>query len=94
MSQSGPTYITFTDISGMTGLQAQDILQLKYTPTHFATFDTLQLQDLAIPGERWNTSAVPEPIITSFPEFGKGGATQAITNTPIQNFTLKPFPPP
>jgi hypothetical protein len=31
---------------------------------------------------------------SSFPEFSKGGAKQAITNTPIQNITLKPFPTP
>jgi hypothetical protein len=91
MSQSGPTNVTFTDISGMTGAEAKSVLQLKYEPSRFATFDTLQLQDLQIPGGKWGTSPIPEPITNTFPEFGVGGATQAITQTQIKNFTLKPF---
>ena len=92
MSKSGPTYITFTDISNLSAAEAKSILQLKYEPTHFATFDTLQLvDDLKIPGGLWNTSPIPEPITTTFPEFGSGGATQAITTTPIQNYSVSPF---
>lgn len=91
MSQSGPTYITFNNLSGMSGAEAKSLLQLKYEPTHYATFDTLQLQDLKVPGGKWNTSPIPEPIANTFPEFGGGGGTQMITNTQIQNFSLKRF---
>ena len=92
MSGSGTTYITFTDLSGMSGAQAGGFLQLPFTPSQFATFDTLQIiDDLSIPGENWNMSPIPEPITTSFPKFGPGGATQAITKTPILNYTLQPF---
>ena len=63
MSQSGPTYLTFDDLSGLSGSQAQNVLQQKYTPSHYATFDTLQLVDgLSIPGAKWNTMSIPEPI--------------------------------
>lgn len=92
MSGSGTTYITFTDISGMSGSQAGSVLQLPFTPTYYATFDTLQIiDDLSIPGGRWNTLATPEPITTTFPNFGVGGASQATTQTPILNYTLQPF---
>jgi len=92
MSSSGPTYVTFTDISGMTGAEAKDVLQLKYEPTQFATFDTLQfIDDARIPGGFWNKSPFPEPITSTLPQFGKGGATQAITDTPIWNYSLAPF---
>jgi len=92
MSQSGPTYITFDNISSISGSQAQSVLQLKYTPSHYAAFNTLQLiDDLSIPGARWNTLSIPEPVVTSFPKYGVGGASQAITTTPIGNYSLKPF---
>ena len=91
MSQSGPTYITFTNISGMTGAQAQSVLQLKYEPSYFATFNTLQLENFQVPTGRWNTTSIPEPITTTFPEFGEGGASQVITTTPIKTYTLQPF---
>lgn len=42
------------------------------------------LNDLKIPTERWNTTTTLEPITYTFPEWGKGGATQAITNQPIR----------
>ena len=95
MSGSGTTYVTFTDISAMSGSEAGSVLQIPYTPSHFATFDTLQIiDDLHIPGGEWGASSIPEPITTSFPEFGKGGATQATTGTPILNYTLQPFTKP
>lgn len=92
MSQSGPTYISFNNLSELTGTEAKSVLQLKYEPSHFATFNTLQLvSDLKIPGGRWNASPLLEPITSTFPEFGGGGASQAITTTPIRNYTLTPF---
>jgi hypothetical protein len=93
MSLTQPTtYITFTDISGMSGAEAGDVLQLKYEPSHYAQFDTLQIiDDISIPGGKWNTSPIPEPITSTYPKFGSGGATQTITTTPIKNYTLQPF---
>jgi RHS repeat-associated protein len=92
MSASGPTYITFNNLSGLTGEQAKQLLQLSYVPSHFATFDTLQLtNDLTIPGGQWNTSTIPEPIVITLQMYGSGGGTQAITNTPITNYILQPF---
>jgi|SRR6185312_2919421 len=94
-NSSGSTYITFNDLSGLTGSQAQSLLQLSRTPSQFATFDTLQIaNDLTIPGGRWGESPIPEPITSTFPEYGSGGATQAITTSPIQNYTMWPFLPP
>ena len=92
MSGSGTTYITFNNLNGLTGQQAGQLLQQPYSPARFAQFDTLQIaNDLKIPGGRWNTSPVPEPFAISYPEYGVGGGTQAITSTPIQNYSLKPF---
>jgi hypothetical protein len=94
MSASGTTYITFNNLNGLTGQDAQQLLQLPYPPSQFATFNTLQIaNDLSVPTGRWNSSSTPEPITNTFPEFGFGGATQAITSTPIQDYTLQPFRP-
>ena len=92
MSTKPQTYVTFTDISDMSGAGAKSILQLEREPSHYATFDTLQIiDDLSIPGGRWGTSPILEPITTTFPEYGIGGASQATTTTPILNYTLQPF---
>ncbi len=89
MSRSGTTYITFTDISGMSPAQVQDVLQIRYTPVAYAQFDTMQLvDDLSTPMDNWNTGTTPEPIVQSFPKYGNGGATQAITTTLIQGYGL------
>ena len=40
--------------------------------------------DLRVPMGRWNTTNLPEPFATTFPENGVGGGTQAITNSPIK----------
>jgi hypothetical protein len=70
--------------NGMTGQQVQNLLQLPQTPTYGVSFDTLQLiPDLTIPGGRWNTLPTPEPFTSTYPEWGTGGGTQAITNSPI-----------
>jgi filamentous hemagglutinin len=86
-----PTYFTFNNITGMTGQEVQDLLQLPQVPTHGVSFDTLQLiPDLSIPGGRWNTLPTPEPFTSTYPEWGTGGGTQAITSKPIS--VSKPFP--
>jgi hypothetical protein len=92
MSPSGTTYITFDDLSELTGEEAKQLLQLARVPTMYATFDTLQLVgNLTILGGNWNTSPIPEPITNTNPLLGTGGGTQAITGTSIQNYTLSPF---
>lgn len=84
ISSRNPTYITFDNIRGMKPQEVQSLLQLPKTPSHAVQFDTLQLlDDLSIPTGKWNTTNVPEPITTTFPKWGKGGGTQAITNQPI-----------
>jgi hypothetical protein len=80
-----PTYITFDNITNMSPSAAQSLLQLPRTPTNWVSFDTLPLiNDLTIPTGKWNTTTTLEPITNTFPEWGSGGGTQAITNQPIQ----------
>ncbi|WP_213881959.1 hypothetical protein [Pseudomonas sp. dw_358] len=80
-----PTYITFDNIENMTPSEAQSLLQLPRTPTNWVSFDTLPLvDDLKIPTGKWNTTTTLEPITNTFPEWGAGGGTQAITNQPIK----------
>jgi hypothetical protein len=84
ISSRNPTYITFNNLRGMNSQEVQSLLQLPKTPSHAVKFDTLQiLDDLSIPTGKWNTTNIPEPITTTFPKWGKGGGTQAITNQPI-----------
>jgi RHS repeat-associated protein len=93
-SPTGTTYFTFNNLSGLTAHQAQQLLQVPYTPAMYATFDTLQVvNDVAIPTGLYNTTLIPEPITSTYPENGTGGATQAITSTTIQGFGLNPFGP-
>jgi hypothetical protein len=93
-SPANPTYFTFNNISDLSASQTQSLLQIPYTPTNWASFDTLQLigNNLEIPTGLWNTTTLPEPIINSFPEFGEGGATQAITNNPVSINGFGTFP--
>jgi len=79
-----PTYISFDDITQMTPKEAGSYLQLPREPTHSVSFDTLQIiDDIRIPNGRWNTTNTPEPITSTFPKWGEGGGTQAITEKPI-----------
>jgi len=99
MSKSGPTYFTFNDLGPYSGREAQEYLQMKpeLLPSHYAEFDTLQIiDDISIPAGQWNTwrtdsFVIPEPLTRTFPQYGKGGSTQAITNTPIQKYYLRRF---
>ncbi len=99
MSKSGPTYFTFNDLGPYSGREAQEYLQMtpKHIPSHYAEFDTLQIiDDISIPAGHWNkwrtdSFVIPEPLTRTFPKFGKGGFTQAITNTPIQKYYLRRF---
>ena len=79
-----PTYITFDDIRGKTAEEVQDLLQLPQKPSHVVTFDTKKiLESIRIPDGKWNTDKIPEPITKTFPQWGKGGGTQAVTNQVI-----------
>lgn len=50
-----------------------------------ASFDTLQIvDDIEIPKGKWGKADYLEPITKDFHEFGKGGATQAITHKEIK----------
>ena len=76
--------------AGKSAEQIKSELQIKYPPTHIGEFDTLQIiDDIHIPYGEWGTAKHLEPITKDFPRYGKGGATQAITNTPIKDFKLK-----
>jgi hypothetical protein len=90
MSPNGDTYFTFDNPAGKSAEQIKSELQIKYPPTHIGEFDTLQIvDDIRIPNGKWGEAGYKEPIIKDFPNFGEGGATQAVTNTPIKDFTLK-----
>jgi hypothetical protein len=48
-------------------------------------FDTLHIvDDLKISLGKWGEADYLEPITSSMPQFGDGGATQAVTNAAIQ----------
>ena len=85
ISSRNPTYITFDNMTKMSLGEVKKLLQLPRTPSHAVEFNTRQLiDDLSIPTGKWNTSSMPEPITCTFPEWGAGGGTQAITNQPIR----------
>ncbi|MCX4342082.1 MAG: hypothetical protein OSJ72_20985, partial [Lachnospiraceae bacterium] len=79
-SNTSDTYITFDRFD----VPSPGKLQVPHDASIRATFDTLQLaDDLRIPyGERGQADWL-EPIIQDFPQFGEGGATQAVTNKRI-----------
>ena len=57
------------------------------------SFDTLQIiDDIRVPYGNWGKANYLEPITTDFPEFGPGGATQAITNQTINLEELTKLP--
>ena len=48
-------------------------------------FDTLQVvDDVKIPRGMYNTADYLEPLTKDYPQFGAGGAAQAITNSEIE----------
>lgn len=60
-------------------------LQVPHDASVKACFDTLQIvDDVEIPMGKWGKADYLEPITKDFPEFGKGGATQAITHKEIK----------
>ena len=82
--RDGGSYITFDDIRNLSPDAAQSLLQTPYPPSHWVEFDTLPLlENLRIPNGNWQRSTIPEPLTNTFPNFGAGGGTQAITDQPI-----------
>jgi hypothetical protein len=68
----------------MSSIDVQNFLQLKYPPSHWGSFDTLQIiNNIKIPFGEWNTTRSLEPIINTLPQYGTGGGTQGVTNKPI-----------
>jgi hypothetical protein len=98
MSSNGDTYFTFDNPAGKSAAQIKSELQIPHEPTHYGEFDTIQIiDDVRIPNENWGQGTKPEPITDYFgpnnpdptQNFGKGGATQAVTKTPIKDFELQ-----
>ena len=59
-------------------------LQIPHDAVYRGTFDTLQIiDDVRVPYGEWGKARHLEPIVKDFPEYGLGGATQAITNKSI-----------
>lgn len=59
-------------------------LQVPHDASVRGSFDTMQIiDDIKIPNGNWGKANYLEPITKDFPEFGSGGATQAITNEKI-----------
>ncbi|MBV4476870.1 hypothetical protein [Pseudomonas botevensis] len=84
-----PTYITFDNIKKYDAVRSSGPTTTARTPTNWVSFDTLPLvNDLKIPTGKWNTTTNLEPITNTFPEWGRGGGTQAITN---QSIKIKDF---
>ncbi len=79
------TYITFSKYDSSS--EAIEKIQLpKINDARYRVeFDTLQLvDDLEIPRGRYGKEDYLEPITKDFPEYGKGGATQAVTGRRIE----------
>jgi len=74
------TYISFDN----PGSGAAGKLQVPHDAAIKIEFDTKQiLNDVNIPQGQWGKADYLEPITSDFPQFGPGGATQAVTTKPI-----------
>lgn len=79
-ANSRGTYISFDNL----GQGAAGKLQVPHDAAIKIEFDTKQiLGDVQIPKGQWGKADYPEPITNDFPQFGPGGATQAVTTKPI-----------
>ena len=79
-ANSRGTYISFDNL----GSGAAGKLQVPHDAAIKIEFDTKQiLDDVKIPQGQWGKADHLEPITTDFPQFGPGGATQAVTTKPI-----------
>jgi hypothetical protein len=91
-----PHYITFNKFEN--SATAIDKLQLPkasegklYNDAAYQVkFDTLQtIDELRIPNGKWGSSSYLEAMTQDFPEFGSGGATQAIYTKEINVLEVK-----
>ena len=74
------TYITFDRFD----MPAPEKLQVPHDASIRGSFDTLQIiDDIRTPNGMWGKAGWLEPITKDFPEYGSGGATQAVTNQKI-----------
>ncbi|MGE8360952.1 DUF637 domain-containing protein [Pseudomonas sp.] len=79
-ANSRGTYISFDQL----GQGAAGKLQVPHDAAIRIEFDTKQiLGDVQIPKGQWGKADYSEPITSDFPQFGPGGATQAVTTKPI-----------
>lgn len=75
------TYVSFNDYDNMetasNSLQMKSLNDARYK----IEFDTGQIaEEIKIPNGNWGKSDWLEPMTKDYPEFGDGGATQAVTN--------------
>jgi hypothetical protein len=77
-ANSKSTYLSFNNYKN--AQTAGSELQVPKEPRFKIEFDTKQIiDDLQIPKGDWNRADYLEPLTKDYPEFGVGGATQAIT---------------
>lgn len=77
------TYITFDKMDDV--VIARMKLQIQRDAPIRIEFDTMQiLDDVNIPHGDFGKAGHFEPLTKDFPQWGNGGATQAVTRQPIQ----------
>ncbi|MGG8496758.1 fibronectin type III domain-containing protein [Tenacibaculum sp. TC6] len=83
-----PTYISLDNF--LDADKAKDILQLPKKPTWVAEFTIDQVvNDLRFPKGKFNKGDYTEVLTQAFPNWGKGGGTQFLTNAKIKVSTLR-----
>jgi hypothetical protein len=101
MSRNGVTYFTFDNPENFpNNIEVGNSIQVPYEPAGYVRFDTKQLEnDVQVPKENWNKGTKSEPFAEYFgpnnPDklnYGKGGSSQANTNTEIKDYEIKEFP--
>ncbi len=83
------TYLSFDDFD----IANPGALQVPHDASIKVSFDTLQvIDDISVPHGDWGKASYLEPITVDFPQFGSGGATQAITHSKIRIDTIIKIP--
>ncbi|MGB4774920.1 MAG: hypothetical protein WBP45_07110 [Daejeonella sp.] len=78
-----PGYATLENIDD--AVKAKSVLQLPKEPTWVVEFNANQiLNDVKFPTGKFNNTNYKEVLTRSFPEWGKGGGSQFITNSMIK----------
>lgn len=81
------TYFSFHDFGSATA--AKSGLQVPHDAAIKIEFDTLQIvNDIRIPRGKWGSADYLEPLTKDFPDFGTGGATQAVTSNSFKIFRV------